>query len=84
LSVFENQDVDVCGAWIGEFEFNETQIISYRRTPEQHNEIVAFANNSQSHTSMPIFLAVPTPTFSLRETTCKVLASLSFHSPIAW
>ena len=43
LSVFENQDVDVCGAWIGEFEFNETQIISYRRTPEQHNEIVAFA-----------------------------------------
>jgi hypothetical protein len=26
-----------------EFEFNETQIISYRRTPEQHNEIVAFA-----------------------------------------
>ncbi|CAC9579032.1 putative glycosyltransferase [uncultured Gammaproteobacteria bacterium] len=43
LAVFENQDVDVCGAWIGEFELNETQIISYRRTPEQHNEIVAFA-----------------------------------------
>jgi glycosyltransferase involved in cell wall biosynthesis len=27
LAVFENQDVDVCGTWIGEFEFNETQII---------------------------------------------------------
>jgi hypothetical protein len=26
-----------------QFEFNETQIISYRRTPEQHNEIAAFA-----------------------------------------
>jgi hypothetical protein len=23
LAVFENQDVDICGAWIGEFEFNE-------------------------------------------------------------
>jgi hypothetical protein len=122
LSVFENQDVDVCGAWIGEFEFNETQIISYRRTPEQHNEIVAFAKgrspvnhvtamykkswvlnvgnyakyrtsrlgndtspvsitaiNSQLHISMPIFLAAPTPTFSVRETTFKVLANLSFH-----
>jgi hypothetical protein len=118
LAVFENQDVDVCGAWIGEFELNETQIISYRRTPEQHNEIVAFAKgrspvnhvtamykkswvlnvgnyakyrtsedynlfvklimtgakisvsitaiNSQLHISIPIFLAAPTPTFSLR------------------
>jgi hypothetical protein len=33
---------------------------------------------------MPIFLAAPTPTFSVRETTFKVLASLSFHSSIAW
>jgi hypothetical protein len=37
------------------------------------------AINSQLHISMPIFLAAPTPTFSVRETTFKVLANLSFH-----
>jgi hypothetical protein len=42
------------------------------------------AINSQLHISMPIFLAAPTPTFSVRETTFKVLANLSFHSSIAW
>jgi len=46
LAVFEaNQDIDVCGAWVGEFEENESVIVSHRRTPERHDQIVAFAKS---------------------------------------
>ncbi|MBA5249323.1 MAG: glycosyltransferase [Gammaproteobacteria bacterium] len=45
LAIFENKDIDVCGAWVGEFESEETKITSYRRTPEQHNDIVKFAKS---------------------------------------
>ncbi|CAC9549726.1 Putative glycosyltransferase [uncultured Gammaproteobacteria bacterium] len=45
LAVFETKGIDVCGTWVGEFEGDEAQIISYRRTPEQHSEIVAFAKS---------------------------------------
>jgi glycosyltransferase involved in cell wall biosynthesis len=45
LAVFDNNDVDVCGAWVGEFGSDETQINSYRRVPEYHDEIVRFAKS---------------------------------------
>ena len=45
LAVFANQDIDVCGAWVGEFEDDENAIVSHRKTPECHNEIVAFAKS---------------------------------------
>lgn len=45
LAVFANQDIDVCGAWVGEFEDDESVIVSHRRTPECHDEIVAFAKS---------------------------------------
>ncbi|SMN01887.1 putative glycosyltransferase [uncultured Candidatus Thioglobus sp.] len=45
LAVFENNDIDVCGAWVGEFEEDETQIVSYRKTPERHDDIVKFAKS---------------------------------------
>ncbi len=45
LAVFKNStDVDVCGAWVGEFG-SEGQIDSYRRVPEYHNEVVRFAKS---------------------------------------
>ena len=46
LNVFRNNpEIDVCGAWVGEFEDNENVIVSHRRTPEQHEQIVAFAKS---------------------------------------
>ncbi|MEO1944505.1 MAG: glycosyltransferase [Candidatus Thioglobus sp.] len=45
LAVFDNNDVDVCGAWIGEFGSDDTQINSYRRVPEHHDEVVRFAKS---------------------------------------
>ncbi|SMN14040.1 putative glycosyltransferase [Bathymodiolus heckerae thiotrophic gill symbiont] len=45
LVIFETKDIDVCGAWVGEFESDETKVISYRKVPEQHSAIVRFAKN---------------------------------------
>ena len=45
LEVFKNNSVDVCGSWVGEFNDNESQIVSYRRVPEQHGAIVKFAKS---------------------------------------
>lgn len=45
LAVFDSQNIDVCGAWVGEFENDENEVVSYRRTPENHDEIVAFAKS---------------------------------------
>ncbi|VVH56917.1 Putative glycosyltransferase [uncultured Gammaproteobacteria bacterium] len=46
LAVFKsNSDVDVCGTWVGEFLDDESKIVSYRRTPEYHDDIVAFAKS---------------------------------------
>jgi glycosyltransferase involved in cell wall biosynthesis len=45
LEVFENSDVDVCGTWVSEFEGDENEIVSHRRTPENHNEIAVFAKS---------------------------------------
>jgi len=45
LEVFRSSDIDVCGAWVGEFENDENVVVSYRKTPECHDEIVAFAKS---------------------------------------
>ena len=45
LAVFDSQDIDVCGAWVGEFLEDEREVVSYRRTPECHEQIVAFAKS---------------------------------------
>ncbi|VVH61765.1 Putative glycosyltransferase [uncultured Gammaproteobacteria bacterium] len=45
LEIFKNNNIDICGAWVGEFESDETQIASYRKVPEQHNEIIKFAKS---------------------------------------
>ena len=45
LSIFNNDEIDVCGSWVGEFENDENEVTSYRRTPEYHDEIVAFAKS---------------------------------------
>lgn len=52
LRVFEQQpEVDVCGAWISEFETTPDQIVSVRRLPESHEELYEFGKkrNPMSH-----------------------------------
>ena len=43
LKVFENSDIDICSSWVSEFDNDENKIISYRRVPQTHEEIVDFA-----------------------------------------
>lgn len=43
LKVFENSDIDICSAWISEFEDDEANIKSYKKLPENHNDIVRYA-----------------------------------------
>jgi len=43
LKVFENSDIDICSSWVGEFDRDEKNIISYRKVPEKHYEIISFA-----------------------------------------
>jgi len=39
----KNPKIDVVGGWISEFEDNENNIISYRKVPKFHKEILKFA-----------------------------------------
>ncbi len=43
LNVFKNSDVDICSSWVSEFDVDETKIVSYRKLPEKHEDIVKFA-----------------------------------------
>ena len=43
LKIFEDSDVDICSSWVSEFDNDENEIISYRKVPETHEEIVDFA-----------------------------------------
>lgn len=42
LKIFENSDIDICSSWVGEFKYNENDIISHRKVPQHHNEIARF------------------------------------------
>ncbi|MBH0019492.1 glycosyltransferase [Pseudoalteromonas sp. SWXJ133] len=54
LAVFENKNIDVCGSWVSEFIDVEQNIISYRKVPEERNEIELFlkSNNPFNHPSV--------------------------------
>ncbi|CAD7287292.1 glycosyltransferase [Campylobacter suis] len=44
ISIFKNNlDIDICGSWISEFDSDENEILSYRKLPQTHDEIVKFA-----------------------------------------
>jgi len=42
LKVFEKSDIDICSSWVSEFDSDEKEIISYKKLPEIHNDIVSF------------------------------------------
>ena len=43
LSIFTNTNIDVCSSWLSEFDKNEFEIISYRKLPKEHLDIVSFS-----------------------------------------
>lgn len=43
LKIFENNDIDICSSWVSEFDDNEKEITSYRKIPENHEEIVVYS-----------------------------------------
>lgn len=43
LEVFKNNDIDICGGWVSEFEGDEKNIYAHRKVPEFHDDIIKFA-----------------------------------------
>lgn len=43
LKVFENSDIDISSSWVSEFDSDEKKIVSYRKIPEKHDEIVSYS-----------------------------------------
>ncbi|MDD2886299.1 MAG: glycosyltransferase [Aliarcobacter sp.] len=43
LKVFKDSKIDICSSWVSEFDSDEEEIISYRKIPETHNEIVHYS-----------------------------------------
>jgi len=43
LEVFKNQDLDICSAWISEFDKDEKEILGHRKLPEFQEEIIKYA-----------------------------------------
>jgi glycosyltransferase involved in cell wall biosynthesis len=54
LKVFEEKDIDVCSAWISEFEDDENEILSYRKLPENHQEIIKFSKKRSPLNHIPV------------------------------
>lgn len=42
LKVFKENDIDICSSWVSEFDNNEDEIVSRRKLPELHREIIKF------------------------------------------
>lgn len=43
LSVFRNTNIDICSSWLSEFDKNEFEIISYKKLPKEHLDIISFS-----------------------------------------
>ena len=43
LEILKNPSIDICSAWISEFEHDENLIQSYRKLPELHRDLVVFS-----------------------------------------
>jgi len=54
LKTFEEKDIDVCSAFISEFEDDENKIISYRKLPENHKEIVKYSKMRSPVNHIPV------------------------------
>ena len=51
LEIFKMHNIDICSAWVGEFHDSQSNIVSYRKVPKTHEEIICFAKkrNPMNH-----------------------------------
>lgn len=51
LKIFSHSSIDICSGWVSEFEKDENIILSYRKLPELHQELLAFSKkrNPMNH-----------------------------------
>jgi len=42
LKIFKNIDIDICSSWVSEFDGDEKVIVSYRKLPKSHEDILKF------------------------------------------
>ena len=54
LEIFEEKDIDICSAFISEFQDDEREIISYRKIPEKHNDIVKYSKKRSPINHIPV------------------------------
>ncbi len=54
LKAFEEKDIDICSAFISEFEDDENEIISYRKLPENHDDIVKYSKMRSPVNHIPV------------------------------
>ena len=54
LEVFADENIDICGSWISEFNDDEAMVESVRKVPQCHADIVRFAKkrNPMNHPSV--------------------------------
>jgi glycosyltransferase involved in cell wall biosynthesis len=54
IKIFQQNNVDLCGSWIDEFESDENEIISSRKVPEFNSDIIKFSKmrNPINHPSV--------------------------------
>jgi len=45
LNCFKEKNIDVCGAWVGEFQDDESIINSINKRPEKHDEIYVYSKS---------------------------------------
>lgn len=43
LEVFESSDIDICSAWISEFDKDEEKILGFRKLPQYHEDIIRYS-----------------------------------------
>lgn len=43
LRIFRNSDVDICSAWISEFDKDEKEILGFRKLPQYHEDIIRYS-----------------------------------------
>jgi glycosyltransferase involved in cell wall biosynthesis len=43
LKVFEDSDIDICSSWVSEFDNDEREIVSLRKIPENHDDIISYS-----------------------------------------
>jgi glycosyltransferase involved in cell wall biosynthesis len=43
IEILKNENIDICGSWVNEFKEDENNIVSYRKVPQYHDDIVKFA-----------------------------------------